>query len=196
MTMPLSGLRVAERLRQALPEAVAEASETAVVVNADSLLEAAGLLKATPDVALDYLVSITGVDYYDYFEVVYHLASITHNHSLVLKARCFGRENPIVPSVTSLWRGADLQEREVYDLMGIAFAGHPNLKRVLLWDSFEGHPLRRDNLGGPKTLPRIVASWKVGPEWVQRLAEGLPQEAALNPGPQGPGPNSGEGDGH
>jgi NADH:ubiquinone oxidoreductase subunit C len=82
----------------------------------------------------------------DYFEVVYHLISLEHNHSLVLKTRCYDRDKPVVPSVVNLWRSADFQEREVYDLMGIIFDGHPNLKRLLLWEGFVGHPLRRDYL--------------------------------------------------
>jgi NADH:ubiquinone oxidoreductase subunit C len=86
------------------------------------------------------------VDYMDYFEVVYHLISLKHNHSLVLKTRCHDRGKPVVPSVVSLWRSADFQEREAYDLMGIVFDGHPNLRRLLLWEGFAGHPLRRDYL--------------------------------------------------
>jgi NADH:ubiquinone oxidoreductase subunit C len=82
----------------------------------------------------------------DYFEVVYHLISLKHNHSLVLKTRCHDRGKPVVPSVVGIWRSADFQEREAYDLMGIVFDGHPNLRRLLLWEGFAGHPLRRDYL--------------------------------------------------
>ena len=86
----------------------------------------------------------TAVDYYSYFEVIYRLESVGHNHSIVLKTRCYDRDNPTTPSLSGLWQGATLQEREVYDLMGIKFEGHPNLKRMFLWDGFEGHPLRKD----------------------------------------------------
>jgi NADH-quinone oxidoreductase subunit C len=116
-------------------------------VHPERLLEVCRLLKESPDLAFDYLVAITGVDYIEYFEVVYHLVSLRHNHSLVVKARVYGREEPTVPSVVSLWQGADFQEREVYDLMGIRFQGHPNLKRILTWEGFPGHPLRKDHLG-------------------------------------------------
>jgi len=78
-------------------------------------------------------------------EVVYHLTSMELNHSLVVKARC-DRDNPEVPSLYSLFRGADYQEREIYDLIGIEFTGHPNMKRLFMWEGFEGHPLRRDYL--------------------------------------------------
>ena len=108
----------------------------------------ARFLKEAPGLEFDYLNSITAVDYPEHFEVVYYLASIANNHSIVLKTRCPDREAPQVPSVVSLWQGADLQEREVYDLMGIAFDGHPNLKRILLWQGFAGHPLRKDYEGG------------------------------------------------
>jgi NADH-quinone oxidoreductase subunit C len=84
------------------------------------------------------------VDYYDYFELVYQLTSLENNHSLVVKTRCYGRENLTVPSVVSLWRGADYQEREIFDLIGISFEGHPNMKRIVLWEGFVGHPLRKD----------------------------------------------------
>ena len=78
--------------------------------------------------------------------MVYHLTSLEHNHSLVIKTRIYERDNPGLDSVVSLWRGADLQEREIYDLMGIAFTSHPNLKRIFLWEGFEGYPLRKDYL--------------------------------------------------
>ena len=92
----------------------------------------------------DYLNYVTAVDYYSYFEVVYQLTSLEHNHSVIIKTRCYGRDNPVVPSVVGLWQGADFQEREIYDLMGIKFEGHPNLKRIFLWEGFPGHPLRKD----------------------------------------------------
>ena len=68
------------------------------------------------------------------------------NQSAILKARCYGRDELAVDSVIDIWRGAELQEREIYDLMGIRFEGHPNMKRILLWEDFPGHPLRKDYL--------------------------------------------------
>ena len=65
---------------------------------------------------------------------------------LILKTKVFERDEPTVPSVSDIWKGADLQEREVYDLMGVRFEGHPNLKRIMLWEGFDGHPLRKDFL--------------------------------------------------
>ena len=117
-----------------------------MLVSSQALHDVISYLKENPDFDFDYLVNITSIDYYDYFEVVYHLISRSHNHSLTVKTRCYGREDLSVPSITDIYRGADFQEREVYDLMGISFEGHPNLKRLFLWDGFEGHPLRKDYL--------------------------------------------------
>ncbi len=93
---------------------------------------------------LNYLANLTAVDYGPEFEVIYHLYAIPDNGlKLVVKTR-IPREKPEMPSICSIYPTADWQEREVFDLMGIRFNGHPNLIRVLLPDSFEGHPLRKD----------------------------------------------------
>jgi NADH-quinone oxidoreductase subunit C len=109
-------------------------------------LKAADYLKNSPELAFNYLTDIASVDYYDYFEVVYRLTSLEHNKSLVMKVRCDGRENLHLPSVTGFWKGADFMEREIFDLMGISFTGHPNLKRIFLWEGYNGYPLRKDYL--------------------------------------------------
>ncbi len=147
MTAPLASSEIAQRIGKELLQAEPRAEGDAVVVEPGSILEVARFLRETPDLDFDYLVSITAVDRWDYLEVVYRLVSREHNHSLVLKARCGDRENAGLPSVVELWRGADFQEREVFDLMGIRFEGHPNLRRILTWEGFEGHPLRKDFLG-------------------------------------------------
>lgn len=146
MTVALSGLDIAQQLIEQFPGSVVLASDRSVLVKSESLFPVAQYLKNTLELDFDYLNHISAVDYYDYFEVVYYLVSMKHNHSLVLKTRGYDRNNPVFPSVVSLWRGADFQEREIYDLMGITFAGHPNLKRIALWAGFKGHPLRKDYL--------------------------------------------------
>ena len=146
MTLALSGQEIATRLEEQFPGSVIESTADSLLVKAESLLLVATYLKTIPGLDFDYLTAITAVDYYDYFEVVYQLTSLGHNHSLVVKTRCYGRDNPTLPSVVSLWRGADFQEREIYDLMGIRFKGHPNLKRIVLWEGFEGYPQRKDYL--------------------------------------------------
>jgi NADH-quinone oxidoreductase subunit C len=146
VTAALNGEQVAKKISKSSPGAVVVADNEAVVVTGESLFKVSEFLKNTPALDFDYLADLTAVDYTDYFEVVYHLVSLKHNHSLVLKTRCYDRDKPAVPSVTRLWRSADFMEREAYDLMGIVFDGHPNLKRLLLWEGFVGHPLRRDYL--------------------------------------------------
>jgi NADH-quinone oxidoreductase subunit C len=146
MTTALSGARIAKQIGKKFPEAVIESGADSLMLKAESLLEVADYLKKTPGLDFDYLNYVTAVDYYDYFEVVYQLASIQHNHGLVLKVRCYDRQNPTLPSVVGIWRGADFQEREIYDLLGISFEGHPNLRRIVLWEGFEGYPLRKEFL--------------------------------------------------
>jgi len=144
VTKALSCEDIAKKIGERFPNAVTDFNETAVFVRGQDVLDVARFLKETLGLEFDYLNSITAVDYPEHFEVVYHLTSIKNNHSIVLKARCYDRDNPRLPSVVSLWPGADFQEREVYDFMGIAFDGHPNLKRIFLWHGFPGHPLRKD----------------------------------------------------
>ena len=146
MTVVLSGQAASQLISAKFPEAVIDSSDQAVIIKSDQILKVAGYLKNAPELAFDYLNDITSVDYFDYFEVVYRLTSLGNNSTLVLKVRCYDREKPAVPSITSLWQGANLMEREIYDLMGILFPGHPNMKRIVLWEGFVGHPLRKDYL--------------------------------------------------
>jgi NADH-quinone oxidoreductase subunit C len=146
MTVSLPVAEISKQIEEHFPDVIVQVSDTFILVRSESLFDIAQYLKTTPALDFDYLSHITAVDYYDYFELVYQLTSIKHNHALVLKTRCYDRDNSTVPSVVSLWRGADFQEREIYDLMGISFEGHPNLKRIVLWSGFDGHPLRKDYL--------------------------------------------------
>jgi len=144
MTLALPATEISVKIETQFPGSLIESSGNTIVVKPESLFQIASFLKNTDGLDFDYLNFVTAVDYNSYFEVVYYLVSIKHNHSLVMKTRCTDRENPTVPSVVILWNGANFQEREVYDLMGIKFEGHPNLKRIMLWDGFPGHPLRKD----------------------------------------------------
>ena len=146
MTVALSGKEVASQIEEKFSGSIIECCPEYLVIEKDSLLPIATFLKDTEGLDFNYLNYVTAVDYYDYFEVVYQLTSMEHNHSLVVKTRCYDRENPFLPSVVGLWQGADFQEREIYDLMGITFEGHPNMKRIFLWEGFQGYPLRKDYL--------------------------------------------------
>jgi NADH-quinone oxidoreductase subunit D/NADH-quinone oxidoreductase subunit C/D len=113
------------------------------LVEPENLVEVARTLR--DEMGYDYLSSVTGVDYLPdaKFEVVYHLYKSTGGGALVLSTQV-GRENPVVPTLVDVFPGAELQEREAWDLLGIKFEGHPDLRRVLLWEGFAGHPLRKD----------------------------------------------------
>ncbi len=100
-------------------------------------------LKDDTEMAFDHLMCLSGVDWPDRIEVVYHFFSHQHRHRIVLKVR-LSRENPSVDSVSDIWGAANWHEREAYDLFGIRFQGHPDLRRILLPDDWAGHPLRKD----------------------------------------------------
>jgi NADH-quinone oxidoreductase subunit C len=140
-----------------------EAIDPFVVVDPADLLEVCRYLKEEPRLGFDLLNCISGVDYLEpdpkkapkagfepHLEVVYHLSSFRNRHRFVLKLMLPRWKNdkpgelPEVPSVTSLWRTAEWHEREVYDLSGVWFTGHPELTRILLADDWVGHPLRKD----------------------------------------------------
>ena len=146
MTRVLIGSELAGRINEQHPHAVVSWNDTDVWIEPGSLPPVSRFLKEAPDLDFSFLTSISAVDYVEYFELVYHLLSMRRNHSAVLKTRCATRDDPEVPSVLPVWRGADLQEREIWDLMGIRFEGHPNMKRIMLWEGFPGHPLRKDFL--------------------------------------------------
>jgi NADH/F420H2 dehydrogenase subunit C len=140
---------VVDRLRAAFPDAVRDVSEfrgeITVVVPGETLLEMARFLRDDPDTAFDMLTVVTATHYlerdYDH-EVLYHLYSLPKNHRLRLKIRL--REGDTVPSVTSVWAGANWPEREAYDLVGVRFSGHPDLRRIIMPEDYPYHPLRKD----------------------------------------------------
>ncbi len=135
---------VAEKIKATYPDAIEAVSAQGIVVKRDHLLDVARFLHDSKELAFDYLNNVTSVDYPDRFEVVYHLSSVERGGApLTLKANA-DRQDPVVPSLVPVYRGANFQEREVYDMMGVRFAGHPNLRRILMWDGFEGYPLRKD----------------------------------------------------
>ena len=101
-------------------------------------------LKADENTAFDYLFNMTGMDWGQELGVIYHLESTRHGHILVVRVRTADRENPEIPTVEDIWKTAHLHEREIYDLLGIRFTGHSNLKRIFLTPDFQGHPLRKD----------------------------------------------------
>jgi NADH-quinone oxidoreductase subunit C len=131
---------------QAVAEVVEFRGETTVVVPREHLRRAAEYLAAEPSLRFSFLSDITTVDRFPIeprFEVNYHLLSLDRRERLRLKV-CVAGSDPAVPSVTSVWPTANWHERENFDLFGIRFEGHPDLKRILMPDDWEGHPLRKD----------------------------------------------------
>jgi NADH-quinone oxidoreductase subunit C len=147
--------RVLDRLHKKLGDALVEShsqfGDDTAVVEASRWKEAAFFLRDDPQCAMDHFVDLTAVDYLERrsprFEVVLHVRSIERLHRIRLKSRVdmgAGGENPTIDSLVEVWRGADWFERECYDLFGIEFAGHPDLRRILMYEEFVGHPLRKD----------------------------------------------------
>ncbi|MDP4209556.1 MAG: NADH-quinone oxidoreductase subunit C [Bacteroidota bacterium] len=115
-----------------------------LIVPKEELLSVAGKLKNSSETLFDFLFCETAVDRNPNLEVVYHLTSTTFRHDMEMKVILEDRENPEVESVYSLWQAADLFEDEIYDMFGIRFANHPNLRRIMLGDEWQGFPLRKD----------------------------------------------------
>lgn len=112
-------------------------------VKAAHITETLTAAKNFEDTPCDFLHDLAGMDLNDHFEVVYQLSSLQGPQKLRVKA-VVDRESPIIDSATSIWSGANFLEREAYDMFGIQFKGHPNMKRIYLWDDFEGFPMRKD----------------------------------------------------
>ena len=113
-----------------------------IEIEKESILDIAKKIK--DEFGFDHCSCISAVDYQTEFEVVYHFSRIDDEGEMIEMRVILPRDSPAIDSITELWGGADWHEREAYDLMGIYFIGHPNLKRVLLPDGFAGHPLRKD----------------------------------------------------
>jgi len=132
----------------AIGRAVESCGDTIVYVERAALLEMMSWLRDTPGQQYDYLVDVTAVEYRDRerpLELVYNLRSLERRADLRVKVELEPGDDLTVDSIVPLWRGADWLEREVYDMFGIAFRGHPDLRRILMWETYaEGHPLRKD----------------------------------------------------
>lgn len=114
-----------------------------LMIDTFSWLPLAGQLRSVPGLDLDFLFCLTCIDWKTHFTMVYHLRSIRQLHTLVIKAK-LDRNRPEIESVSAIWRTAEFHEREVYDLFGVRFLHHPDLRRLLLTDEWIGYPLRKD----------------------------------------------------
>jgi NADH-quinone oxidoreductase subunit C len=112
-------------------------------VASEDLKSFAGKLRSLPGLEFDYLFCLTCVDWKTHFTMVYHFTSTIHRHNIVIKAK-LNNENPEIETVSDIWRTAEMLEREVYDLFGVKFLHHPDLRRLIMPDDWQGWPLRKD----------------------------------------------------
>ncbi len=167
-----------ETLKTKFPEAVLSVHEDqargdlSVRVAASRILEVARFLHDDPSAAFDHITDVCSADYPEdpeRFEVIYHFLSLPHGRRIKVKARVL-EDDPAIDSVTSIWQGANFMEREVYDLMGIRFKGHPDLRRILMPEDYdEGYPLRKD-------FPTEGRGWRSRFEFIPRLDEPAVEE--------------------
>ena len=167
--------------------------KTILLENPQDLPRVARFLKESPDWRMDYLSTLSGADYLEYLECVYHLYSMEKKTGpLVLRVRT-DRGNPRIPSLVSIYRGAEFQEREAYDMYGFLYENHPDLRRIFLWEGFEGFPMRKDyQQEDSETLDAADVEWldKHGvsvPVELRQRAEELAKQGkravAQKPGP-------------
>lgn len=138
--------KIKDHFSESVIELHSRLGEETAVISKKALLEVAQFLKEDPELRFDYLMDVTAVDYWKRtprFEVVYHFLSIPTHQRLRLKVPV-GEQDLEVESLTGLWPSANWYEREVYDMFGVKFRNHPNLKRILMYPEFKGHPLRKD----------------------------------------------------
>jgi NADH-quinone oxidoreductase subunit C len=157
----MNNSQIVEKLKTRFPESVLGTDEfrgdLTVVIRKDDIAGVAEFITSDPELSFDLIIDACGVDMYrpeERFEVVYTIYSLKNKRYLRLKVRV-GEENPVVPTVTGVWPGANWHERETWDMFGIKFAGHPDLRRLYLPEEFDYHPLRKDFplMGIPDSLP-------------------------------------------
>lgn len=143
--------RVRELIAAALPGVEPEAVpgvQPSLRVPAAQILPVARFIRESPELRMDMCTCVSGVDYPEsnVIEIVYHFYSVEKRSGPVILRVCVPRdlEQCVCPSLTPLFRGAEYQEREIFDLFGVRFTGHPDLRRILMWDGFSGHPMRKD----------------------------------------------------
>lgn len=146
---PLKYSRLVEKIKGKFADSIIETTvfrgEVTHIVKKEAIVDVCRFLKDEPDLRFNFLSDVLGVDCRNQlscFEVIYHLYSIPNRFRLRLKVRV--KENEAVPSATSVWKSADFAERETFDMFGILFEGHPNLKRIYMPPEWEGYPLRKD----------------------------------------------------
>jgi NADH-quinone oxidoreductase subunit C len=151
--------KLVEEFGDAVVSTHSDFGDDTALVRREKIVEICAFLRDDPELLFDLAMDLTGVDYLGEvprFEVVYHLYSLERKHRVRIKVRLH-EEDPTIDSVASVWPGMNWYEREAYDMYGIVFRNHPNLKRILMYEGFVGHPLRKD-------YPKARRQPTVGPE--------------------------------
>ncbi|HUA34366.1 MAG TPA: NADH-quinone oxidoreductase subunit C [Candidatus Binataceae bacterium] len=140
-------LQIYERVKERFGDRVLEVSEKKpdpfIVIDPSALVEVGTFMRDDPELAMDCLSNESGVDYKDRIEVVYHLFSYSRRHGAVMKIK-LPRDNPSVTTLEEVWKSANWMEREIFDLLGVTFEGHSDLRRILMPEDWIGYPLRKD----------------------------------------------------
>jgi NADH-quinone oxidoreductase subunit C len=143
----MESLQILERVKTKFGDRIQEVSDKKpdpfAVIDPKSIVEVGRFMHDDPELAMDCLSNESGVDYKDRVEVVYHLFSYKQRHGTVLKVK-LPRENPSVPTLEVVWKSANWMEREIFDLLGVNFEGHSDMRRILMPEDWIGHPLRKD----------------------------------------------------
>jgi len=141
----MTNAELSKKIAEISPEAVIEEKQyLTVTVQPEKFLPLMQTLKSDPSLAFDYMFNITGVDYGKELGASYFLESVQYRHRVLVKQKTSDRQNAELDSVYSLWKTAEFHEREIYDLLGIKFKNHPDMRRIFLEDDWNGHPLRKD----------------------------------------------------
>lgn len=143
MLPPVEDLKAA--IEHGVPGTTVTLDGGCLFIQPQQLVAVCRFLKSAPEFQMDHVSNLTAIDYPpDRLDAVYHLFSMAKKHGPIPIKVTLPRANPRVPSVVPIYRGAEFQEREAYDLYGVIFEGHPDLRRILMWDEFKGHPMRKD----------------------------------------------------
>ncbi len=151
--------RLADSFGSEIVSTHSDFGDDTALVRPGRIVEILAFLRDDPDLSFDFLMDLTGVDHLGEeprFEAVYHLYSLEKRHRVRIKVR-LPQDDPVIDSAVSVWPGINWYEREAYDMYGIVFRGHPNLTRILMYEGFQGHPLRKD-------YPKDRRQPTIGPE--------------------------------
>ena len=167
----MNAAEIKTKLESEFPGIPIQIVSEGLLLRPEDLVRVAQFLKESGEFKMNYLSSVTAVDYLEHLESVYHLYSVDQRTGPVVLRVRVPRDNPRIPSLAGLFRSAEFQEREAYDMMGIRYEDHPDLRRIFMWEGFEGYPLRKDYL--PEN--EDVLEWD-DVEWLERHGVTVPAE--------------------